>query len=77
VNVLGVDLSASYLIANFAVSGVGFVLFSYGRKMSRAPQVLVGLLLMVFPYFVPSVLAMLGIAALLCGLLYMAVRNGY
>ena len=76
-NVLGVDLSASYLIANFAVSGVGFVLFSYGRKMSRAPQVLVGLLLMVFPYFVPSVLAMLGIAALLCGLLYMAVRNGY
>jgi hypothetical protein len=77
VNVLGVDLSASYLIANFAVSGVGFVLFSYGRKMSRAPQVLVGLLLMVFPYFVPSVLAMLGIAALLCGLLYMAVRSGY
>jgi hypothetical protein len=77
VNVLGVDLSASYLIANFAVSGVGFVLFSYGRKMSRAPQVLIGLLLMVFPYFVPSVLAMLGIAALLCGLLYMAVRNGY
>jgi hypothetical protein len=77
VNVLGVDLSASYLIANFAVSGVGFVLFSYGRKMSRTPQVLIGLLLMVFPYFVPSVLAMLGIAALLCGLLYMAVRNGY
>jgi hypothetical protein len=74
---LGVDLSASYLIANFAVSGVGFVLFSYGRKMSRTPQVLIGLLLMVFPYFVPSVLAMLGIAALLCGLLYMAVRNGY
>jgi hypothetical protein len=77
VNVLGLDLSASYLIANFAVSGVGFVLFSYGRKMSRTPQVLIGLLLMVFPYFVPSVLAMLGIAALLCGLLFMAVRNGY
>jgi hypothetical protein len=74
---MGLDLSASYLIANFAVSGVGFVLFSYGRKMSRVPQVVVGLVLMVFPYFVPSVLAMIGIAALLCGLLYMAMRAGY
>jgi hypothetical protein len=74
---MGLDLSASYLIANFAVSGVGFVLFSYGRKMSRIPQVVIGLVLMVFPYFVPNVLAMTGIAALLCGLLYMATRAGY
>jgi len=77
VNIAGLDLSASYLIANFAVSGVGFVLFSYGRKMSRMPQVVTGLVLMIFPYFVPGVLAMLGVAALLCGLLYMAVRAGY
>jgi hypothetical protein len=71
------DLSASYLVANFAVSGVGFVLFSYGRKMSRTPQVVIGLLLMVFPYFVPNVLVMLTIATLLCGLLYLAIRSGY
>lgn len=74
---MGLDLSASYLIANFAVSGVGFVLFSYGRKMNRVPQVVIGLVLMVFPYFVPSVLVMVGIAALLCGLLYLATRAGY
>lgn len=67
----------STLVAGFVVSGVGFVLFSYGRKMSRAPHVLFGLVLMVFPYFVPSVLAALGIAALLCGLLYLVVRAGY
>lgn len=65
------------LVAGFVVSGVGFVLFSYGRKMSRAPHVLTGLVLMVFPYFVSSVLAVFGIATLLCALLYGAVRAGY
>ncbi len=72
-----VDLDASTLVAGFLVSGVGFVLFSYGRKMSRFPHVIMGLVLMVFPYFVPGVLLMFGIAALLCGLLYLATRAGY
>lgn len=71
------DLDASSLVAGFVVSGVGFVLFSYGRKMSRIPHVIMGLVLMVFPYFVPGVLLMFGIAALLCGLLYLATRAGY
>lgn len=66
----------SSIAAGFVVSGVGFVLFNYGRKMARLPHVVVGLVLMVFPYFVPSVLVMLGIAALLCGLLYVAVQRG-
>ena len=72
-----VDLDANSLIAGFLVSGVGFVLFSYGRKMSRFPHIILGLVLMVFPYFVPGVLMMFGIAALLCGLLYLATRMGY
>jgi hypothetical protein len=72
-----VNLDASSLIAGFVVSGVGFVLFSYGRKMGRVPQVITGLVLMVFPYFVPNVLLMLGIGAALCGLLYLANRAGY
>lgn len=72
-----VDMDASTLAAGFLVSGVGFVLFSYGRKMSRFPHVIMGLVLMVFPYFVPGVLLMFGIAALLCGLLYLAIRAGY
>lgn len=67
----------STLLAGFLVSGVGFVLFSYGRKMGRVPHVISGLILMVFPYFVPSVLVMLGIGAALCGLLYLATRAGY
>jgi hypothetical protein len=65
------------LAAGFLVSGVGFVLFNYGRKMGRAPHAVVGLVLMVFPYFVPHVWLMFGIAALLCGLVYLAVRAGF
>lgn len=71
------SFDVSTLAAGFLVSGVGFVLFSYGRKMGRAPHVLGGLVLMVFPYFVPGVWLMLGIAAVLSGLVYLATRAGY
>ena len=71
------DLDLNSIVAGFVVSSIGFVLFQYGRKMSRAPHVLVGLVLMVFPYFVPSVLLMFAIAALVCGLLYGATKYGF
>lgn len=72
-----VNFDLSSLVCGVIVSSIGFVLFQYGRKMSRAPHVLAGLALLVFPYFVPGVLLMFGIAALLCGLLLLAVRAGY
>jgi hypothetical protein len=65
------------LVAGFLVSSVGYVLFSYGRKLSRIPQMCGGLLLMVFPYFVPSVPWMLAIAGVLSGLIWVAVRMGF
>ena len=71
------NLDAGSLVAGLVVSGVGFVFFSYGRKMSRAPHVIIGLIMMVFPYFIPGVIAMFAVAALLCGLLYIATRAGY
>ena len=74
---LSVNLDASSLIAGFVVSGVGFVLFSYGRKLSRIPQMCGGLILMVFPYFVPSVPWMLAIAGLLSTLIWVGVKMGF
>lgn len=71
------ELDGNSIIASIVVSGVGFVLFSYGRKMSRVPHVVTGIVLMVFPYFVSNVLLMFGIGALLCALLYVVVRAGY
>jgi hypothetical protein len=71
------DIDASSLLAGLLVSSIGFVLFSYGRKMGRAPQIATGLVLMVFPYFISSVIWMLAIATLLLALFWLAMRSGY
>lgn len=70
------DFDVGALIASFCVSGVGFVLFYYGRKMKRMPQLLVGLVLMVFPYFVSNTWLILGIGALLSGGLWYGLKSG-
>lgn len=46
-------------VVGFLVSGVGFVLLSYGRKLQRPPQLLAGVLLLILPYVVPSTTWML------------------
>lgn len=71
------NIDASSLIAGLFVSSLGFVLFSFGKKMSRPPQMVGGLVLMVYPYFVQDVLWMLLIGAVLCGLIWVAVQRGY
>jgi hypothetical protein len=71
-----VSLEPGSFFTSLLVSGVGFVLFEYGRRMRRPPQIAVGLVLMVFPYFVASVWAMLGITAGLLVLLWLALARG-
>jgi hypothetical protein len=71
------NLDASSFLASLFVSSIGFVLFSYGRKMSRAPHAIAGLTLLVFPYFVDNVLLMFGIAALALAALWLAARLGW
>lgn len=71
------DFSPASLIVGFLVSSIGFVSFSYGRKMDRGPQQLVGLLLMIFPWFVTNPIAVGVIGAVLCGALWGAVKLGY
>ena len=65
------------LIAGLIVSSIGFVLLSYGKKMSRPPHLLTGLILLVYPYFVPGAIWTFLIAAVLLGLLWFAVKMGY
>ena len=70
------DLSAGSMFASMGVGSVGFGLFLYGKKQVRPPQLVAGLLLMVYPCFVPGPLWILGIAgALLLGL-WWTVRTG-
>lgn len=70
------SFDAGSLVAGLFVSGIGFVLFEYGRRMKRMPQIGVGLVLLIFPYLVPTVWIMLTIAALLIGLLWLALMRG-
>jgi hypothetical protein len=72
-----VDFNANSLLAGLLVSSVGFVLFMYGRKMRRFPQLVAGFVLLVYPYFISSVALMLGIAVALIALLWAAVRLGW
>lgn len=65
------------LVAAFIASGVGFVLFSYGRRMQRMPQVVAGLVLLVGPYFVGSVVGTLVMTAVVGLLLYAALWFGW
>jgi hypothetical protein len=61
----------------WTVSGsIGLGLFLYGKKQRRVPHLAAGVLLMVFPYFVSSLGATLGITAAVLGLLYFATYLG-
>ena len=51
-------------------------MFAYGKKQRRLPQMLVGVLLMGFPYFVPSLPWMGGITVALIGALWLMLKLG-
>lgn len=71
------SLDGNSLLAGFAVSLVGFGFFMYGRKQSRAPQILFGLISMVYPYFVASPAWIFAIFAALIGAMWLALRLGW
>ena len=53
------------------------VMFLYGKKQARIPQMVVGLVLIVFTYFLSSIAWMFVIAAVLVGLLWLTLRLGW
>jgi hypothetical protein len=67
----------AWLYVSLVISSIGFVLFVYGRKQARLPQLVVGLALLVYPYFVTALTPMLIVAAVLLGGLGVAVRLGW
>jgi hypothetical protein len=71
------DLSATALMVSLLVSCVGLGIFVYGKRQKRGPQLVIGFLLMVYPYFVSSTgLSVLIGAGLLVGL-WVALRLGW
>ncbi len=70
------DFDANALLASIVPSSIGLVAFMYGKRQGRIPHIAVGLVLMVYPYFVSNILLMFAIAGALSLGLWLAVRLG-
>jgi hypothetical protein len=73
---MGLDLDPNALLLSLLVGAVGFVCFAYGKRQNRFPQMLAGVILAVYPYFVSNLLLMGGIAVAVLALMALAIRLG-
>jgi len=65
------------LFLSLVTGGVGFVLLVYGKKQDRWPHLIAGLAFMVYPYFVDTVAAVVGVGIAIGAALWLAVRQGW
>jgi len=72
-----VSFDPTWLFLSLIPSGIGFVLFVYGKKQERMPHMLAGILFTVYPYFTSSIVALVGVGAIVGTALWMAVRAGW
>ena len=71
------SLDPNLLFLSLITSGIGFVLFMYGKKQERGPQLVAGLALMIYPYFVSSLLMNVLAGAGILGAMWLAIRQGW
>ena len=71
------NFDPTWLMLSLIPSGIGFVLFVYGKKQGRWPQLAGGLLLMAYPYLTQSVATLLGVGIALGAAIYYAVQAGW
>lgn len=59
---------AAYLIGSLLFSGIGFVAFVFGKKQARPKAMILGLILLAYPYFITDTAAMyaVGIVVTVC-----------
>ena len=71
------SLDPTWLFVSLIPSGIGVVLFIYGKKQQRWPQLFAGIAYMVYPYFIGSAAGIVGIGIAIGVGLWLAVRQGY
>ena len=72
-----VDLDGNQILLSLLVSGIGLVLFMYGKRQSRIPQLVTGLVLCIFPYFVSNLWLMGGITVVILAVCWLLVNMGF
>jgi hypothetical protein len=70
-------IDPAWLFLSLIPGGIGFVLFTYGRKQQRYVHAAAGVAFMVYPYFTPTILSMTAVGAALGTGLWLAVRAGW
>jgi hypothetical protein len=74
---LTLNFDPLWLFLSLIPSGIGFVLFIYGKKQARMPHLAAGIVLMLYPIFTPTLLSLVGVGVLVCVALWVAVRAGW
>ena len=67
----------TWLFLSMIPSGIGFVLFVYGKKQQRWPQLVAGLVLTVYPYLATSLTSLVVVGVLIGVGLWLALRAGW
>jgi hypothetical protein len=72
-----VSFDPALLLLSLVPSGIGFVLFVYGKKQQRTAHLVAGIALMVYPYFVSTALQMVLGGAVIGGAFWYALQVGW
>jgi nitrogen fixation-related uncharacterized protein len=72
-----VSFDPTLLMLSLVPSGIGLFLFLYGKKQERLAHIAAGIVLMVYPYFVTSVLQMVLGGVLIGGAFWWALQAGW
>ena len=67
-------MDAAWLMWSGLFSIIGLAVFTYGRRQRVAAPTLIGVTLMVYPYFVSNTYVVVGVGALLIGGLFVGSR---
>jgi hypothetical protein len=67
----------NWLLLSLIPSGIGFVLFTYGKKQQRWPHFAAGLLFMVYPYFATTIMSLIAAGGAIGFGLWYAVYLGW
>jgi hypothetical protein len=67
-------MDAAWLIWSSLFALIGLAVFVYGRRQRRGAPTLIGVALMIYPYFVSSSVALIVIGVLLLGALVVGNR---
>ncbi|NKF23181.1 hypothetical protein [Solimonas marina] len=63
-------MDTELLLWGLLFSSIGLGFFIYGKKQQRLVPLLCGLVLMVYPYFISSAVALVAIGVALCAIPY-------